>query len=170
MPSGGSISLLLGNGDGTFKNQSEIQFSGYAFNVTMADFNGDGRPRYFSQKNTTIPGLTSVLPGNGDGTFSITIDVFHNTLRSISGNWGREPRWPRRFDHRWSRENETVGVSLSSNANFTGQVCQVRPLPGVLSIARTTPGRERYECHQCRLHSQILSICNGGSIPVILAW
>lgn len=60
-----SISILLGNGDGTFKPQ--VQYAaGTMPNITVTgDFNRDGKVDIAVGSNAVI----SVLLGNGDGTF-----------------------------------------------------------------------------------------------------
>ena len=57
--------LLLGNGDGTFKTPINLSVSGNL--VATADFNGDGNPDLLiaSTQSTVL----NVLLGNGDGTF-----------------------------------------------------------------------------------------------------
>jgi hypothetical protein len=62
-----NVSVLLGNGDGTFGAQALFAAGSYPISVAVGDFNGDGRPdlavaNYFSFD-------VSVLLGNGDGTF-----------------------------------------------------------------------------------------------------
>src|SRR5271157_3701783 len=61
------VSVLLGNGDGTFKNQVRYAAGSAPVAVVVGDFNGDGRTdlavaNYLSND-------VSVLLGNGDGTF-----------------------------------------------------------------------------------------------------
>jgi hypothetical protein len=61
-----SVSVLLGNGNGTFKPQTLIALDGRPVAVVVGDFNGDGI--------LDIAALTTdifVLLGNGDGTFRV---------------------------------------------------------------------------------------------------
>jgi hypothetical protein len=64
---GGSITILLGNGDGTFAAKSTISLPGGPQQVVVADFNRDG-----TQDLAVMNGFSNtitVLLGNGDGTF-----------------------------------------------------------------------------------------------------
>ncbi|WP_158787169.1 FG-GAP-like repeat-containing protein [Granulicella sp. L46] len=65
----GSISILLGNGDGTF-NAPTVVVSGIISpaDLVEADFNGDGIPD-LAFVNGGVPSSVVVLLGNGDGTF-----------------------------------------------------------------------------------------------------
>src|SRR5262249_5708343 len=76
----GTIAVLLGNGDGTFRPALTYVAGGqYAAWVAVADVNRDGRPdllvasQCFSSANCTN-GAISVLLGNGDGTFKTALD------------------------------------------------------------------------------------------------
>jgi hypothetical protein len=69
---GSTVSVLLGNGDGTF--QPEVTYAvGTSPNAMVAgDFTGDGHldlAVVISTDTGEVPGAVSVLLGNGDGTF-----------------------------------------------------------------------------------------------------
>ena len=72
-----TISIFLGNGDGTFSNQSTLCFSDSLGSYDLpqlgvGDFNGDGNTDLISTFSYNIDGGDVVLlfSGNGDGTFS----------------------------------------------------------------------------------------------------
>jgi len=65
-----TVSVLLGNGDGTF--QAARTFATAGFNpefVALGDVNGDGRQDLAVAHSGSTPSTVSVLRGNGDGTF-----------------------------------------------------------------------------------------------------
>jgi hypothetical protein len=75
---GGAVSVLLGNGDGTFQPAVVFSSGGFdAYSVALADFNGDGKLDIAVANNncpsgfncTTTEGSVGILLGNGDGTF-----------------------------------------------------------------------------------------------------
>ena len=67
----GSVSVLLGNGNGTFQPaQNTLLFPGDVVGVAVADINGDGRPDLIVGGNTSFrSGVVSILLGNANGTF-----------------------------------------------------------------------------------------------------
>lgn len=65
MPTG-EISVLLGNGDGTFAAPVQYAVGADPTSVAIGDFNGDGIPDLAANGGT---GTVSVLLGKGDGTF-----------------------------------------------------------------------------------------------------
>src|SRR5207249_10317895 len=63
----GGISVLLGNGDGTFHAAKSFAAGTAPSSVAVGDFNGDGNPD-LAVANAGSNDV-SVLVGNGDGTF-----------------------------------------------------------------------------------------------------
>ena len=75
----GGVSVLLGNGDGTFQPAVSYSSGGWLANsVAVADLNGDGKPDLLVSNfclngtdcySASEPGAIGILQGNGDGTF-----------------------------------------------------------------------------------------------------
>lgn len=63
-----SITILLGNGDGTFALESSLPTGASPVAATIGDFNNDGK-QDLATANTTDNTVT-ILLGNGDGTFT----------------------------------------------------------------------------------------------------
>ena len=85
----GYVAVLLGTGTGSFL-PGPIKYSAgrYPQSVTVADFNGDGKPDLAisdgQSSNSTTQGSVTIFLGNGDGTFK----PFH-VDQSIAGNVAR---------------------------------------------------------------------------------
>ena len=69
--SGGSVSVLLGNGDGTFQPHVDYATDMSPHSVKVADFNADGK---LDLATANFVGTASILMGNGDGTFQAHVD------------------------------------------------------------------------------------------------
>ena len=67
MVSVGTVSILLGHGDGTFADESEHSVGSSLSSVTVGDFNGDGEMDLATAGNSSD--TVSILLGNGDGSF-----------------------------------------------------------------------------------------------------
>jgi hypothetical protein len=63
----GTVSILLGNGDGTFQSHFDYATGREPSSVAVGDFNGDGKPDLAIAND--LDNTASVLLGNGDGTF-----------------------------------------------------------------------------------------------------
>ncbi len=75
-----AVSVLLGNGDGTFGTQTTFATGAGPAGVATADFNSDGNTDLAVTDNTASPPAVSILLGRGDGTFTT-----HNDFTTGSG-------------------------------------------------------------------------------------
>jgi len=88
--SSGSVSVLLGNGDGTF--QTAVTYSSgalYSYSLAVGDVNGDGFPDLIvssqcNNNNSCSNGVVSVLLGNGDGTFQTAVPYNSGATETFS--------------------------------------------------------------------------------------
>jgi Bacterial Ig-like domain (group 3)/FG-GAP-like repeat len=76
---GGEVSVLLGNGDGTFQNSTSYSSGGVdAQAVVVADVNGDGNPDILVANRCVnagdCTGSVGVMLGNGDGSFQPAVN------------------------------------------------------------------------------------------------
>jgi FG-GAP-like repeat/Abnormal spindle-like microcephaly-assoc'd, ASPM-SPD-2-Hydin len=67
-----AVSVLLGNGDGTFRSQVNYSTGNSPNSVAVGDFNGDGKLDLVVVNY--LDNSISVLLGNGDGTFRAHVD------------------------------------------------------------------------------------------------
>lgn len=76
-----TVTILLGNGDGTFQTSGNYATGGGSIGIVAADFNGDGKLDLALANE--VDSTMSILLGNGDGTFQpqTTVAV------------GRRPYW-----------------------------------------------------------------------------
>jgi len=63
---GSTISVLLGNGDGTFQPHADYAVGTLSFGLAVGDLNGDGIPDVAVGSGSST--LVSIFLGNGDGT------------------------------------------------------------------------------------------------------
>jgi len=87
----GSVSVLLGNGDGTLKAPTSTTINQGAQNIVLGDFNGDGKldaavAAYGTPvgANGSDPGAVVVLLGKGDGTFQPPVTL---TVSGLHPSW-----------------------------------------------------------------------------------
>jgi len=68
----GDVSVLLGNGDGTFQPATAYGGGGWPYSLSLGDFDNDGDLDIAVPNNNNDD--VSVLLGNGDGTFQSPVD------------------------------------------------------------------------------------------------
>ncbi len=88
----GTVSVLLGNGDGTFQNQVTYNVGIAPEAIVAGDFTGDGRTDLAVVNNSD--NTVSVLLGNGDGTFQnqVTYAVGSNPGAIVAGDFTGDGR------------------------------------------------------------------------------
>jgi hypothetical protein len=69
-----SVTVVLGNGDGTFKAPVQYLVGATPYSIAVADFNGDGVPD-IAVANYASDDI-SILLGQGDGTFGPLVNFF----------------------------------------------------------------------------------------------
>ncbi len=85
-----TVSIFMGNGDGTFQAAQNISVSNYPFSVSVGDFNGDGKPDLAVGSAGGV-GI-SILLGNGDGTFQAPISTAAGSANygSVAGDFNKD--------------------------------------------------------------------------------
>jgi hypothetical protein len=122
--SDGTVSVLLGNGDGTFQEPVSYPVGPDPASITAGDFTGDGRidlavvnrGLFFSE------GSVSVLLGNGDGTFQseVRYDVGNGADSIAAGDFAGDGRTDLAVANSW---DNTVSVLLGNgDGSFQPQV------------------------------------------------
>ena len=71
--SGSGVSVLLGNGDGSFQAAKFFGAGSVSLSVAIGDFNGDGKAD-LAVANEGSDNV-SILLGNGDGTFQTAVNI-----------------------------------------------------------------------------------------------
>ena len=81
-----NVSILLGNGDGTFKTAVNYGAGSSApYSVAVADFNGDGKLD-LAVANIASNNV-SILLGNGDGTFQAAVNYGAGSNPTARWRW-----------------------------------------------------------------------------------
>ena len=75
--SSSTVSILLGNGNGTFQSAANYSTGNGPFSVTTGDFNADGKLDLATANYTSS--TVSILLGNGNGTFNSAVNYSTGT-------------------------------------------------------------------------------------------
>jgi hypothetical protein len=122
-----SVSVLLGNGDGTFLPQKTLSAIGNPYSVTQGDINGDGKPDLVVAIAAGFGNTVSMYLGNGDGTYQAAqsfasggFTPYYASLGDLNGD-GRSDVVVA------NAGSSNVSVFLNTgNGSFTGQTTTVR--------------------------------------------
>ena len=110
----GSTSILLGNGDGTFKAHVDYGVGSSPAGLAQGDFNGDGKLdlAVANQGDNTV----SVLIGNGDGTFRTHVDYSVGTspISVATGDFNRDKKTDLAVANSQNGSGGTVSVLLGN--------------------------------------------------------
>ena len=81
-----SLSILLGNGNGTFQTNVDYGVGSFPHSVTAGDWNGDKKADFAVANHD---GNVSILLGNGNGTFQAKVDYATglNSFLVTAGDW-----------------------------------------------------------------------------------
>jgi hypothetical protein len=130
---GNGVSVLLGNGDGTFQAPQKFAAGTGPVSVTVADFNGDSLLDLAVVNQDGV----SVLVGNGDGTFQAPVRYAAGpTPRSVAvGDFNGDGFLDLAVADYGSRGNGTVSVLLGNGDGTFQAARSYGPEPGPRSIA-----------------------------------
>src|ERR1700685_1712918 len=81
---GSTVSILLGNGDGTFQPHVDYATGNHPSSIAAADFRGDGKLD-LAITSTQGDGVV-VLLGNGDGTFQAPVGYAASSPQTVTAD------------------------------------------------------------------------------------
>jgi hypothetical protein len=117
----GPVTILLGNGDGTFTQGESITVStgsgtGVAAAIALADFNGDHKPDIAVSDG--VNGYTWIYLGNGDGTFKLANTQKYGGNSLVAGDFNADGKQDVAYASGYESGGTAVGLFLG-NGNGT---------------------------------------------------
>lgn len=124
----GTLSMLLGNGDGTFAARTTLPTApANAGPYAIGDVNGDGKLDIVVFNPNGFPdavlgaGSLDVLPGNGDGTFGAAISSVSRSASAVTSVILGEVNGDGALDAIMHNQANVVFLAGNGNATFGGQ-------------------------------------------------
>jgi FG-GAP-like repeat/Abnormal spindle-like microcephaly-assoc'd, ASPM-SPD-2-Hydin/FG-GAP repeat len=133
-----TVSVLLGDGDGTFQPQTTFPTGHFPVSVQAGDFNGDGKVDLAvvdqicaTKASSCTPGAVSILLGNGNGTFQPPTDfaVGLTPVSLVVGDFDGDGKLDLAAANNGLQLGSTVSVLLGKgDGTFTAAVNYVVPV------------------------------------------
>jgi hypothetical protein len=123
----GVVTILLGNGDGTFKQGTNLSVTGNAPAIALADFNGDHKPDIAVSDGNSY--MTWIFLGQGDGTFKLSDTEYYGGNVLVAGDFNADGKQDLMF-----ASANNVGLFLGNGAGGTSNLV-LAPLSDVDSMA-----------------------------------
>ncbi len=123
----GVVTILLGNGNGTFTQGTSLSVSGNASTIALADFNGDHKPDIAVSDATGY--MSWIFLGNGDGTFTLFDTEYYGGNAIAVGDFNADGKQDLVF-----ASQDNVGLFLGNGqGSFSSLI--LAPLSDVASLA-----------------------------------
>jgi len=117
----GSVSILLGNGDGTFQPHVDFATGPDPLSLVVGDFNHDGKldlavGDHVSMIDSGSPGMVSILLGNGDGTFQTHTDFAAGlgVIGLVAGDFNNDGKLDLVIDNHPAENSNTLSMLLGN--------------------------------------------------------
>ncbi len=158
-----TVSILLGNGDGTFGPSTEYPTLDVPFIVIADDFNHDGKlDLALNTDQGTVSVIGSVLLGNGDGTFQPRKDFATGFMQSAdlaSGDFNSDGKTDLVVAN---NADDSVSILLGSgDGTFTPQSSIALPVTPFRLVTRDVDGDGKMDLVVARRNSATVSILVG---------
>jgi len=128
----GGVAVMLGNGDGTFRNPVYYTAGQDPQLVIVADFNNDGNLDILA--TDYVGGTVSVLLGNGDGTFAAAEDSFTppGPTYAVAGDFNNDGKMDVAIEDQC--QNSCVSVLIGNGDGTFGRPIDTEPPYPVIGI------------------------------------